>query len=381
MKFASYVRLSMMRLLTTVPLILILAACSSPQKIKPKGPFFFPPPPDEPRIQFLTGFKNSSDFVKKSTFEVIVSGTERPEFEMGFYKPYGVAQYKGVIYVTDTVLGTVFLIDPVKQRFEPLRGIAGYGILKVPVDITVDEAGRIYVTDNIRKEVLIYTAEGDFVKAVGKGLEWKPAGIAVDKQNIYVAAMDKGVVKVLDRETGEFVRDISTGDTWETGLSLPTGLTMDSQGSLYATNQTSGRVIKFDVDGHVLASFGRLGKGFGEFSRPKGIAVDDQGVIYVVDNGFQNVQMFNQEKRLLLFFGSPGLARGSLNTPAGICVTKDNLDYYRQFADPSFELEHLIIVVNQFGEDRIAVYGFGHRKEAGSVPSAPGSSSNATTNK
>ena len=65
-----------------------------------------------------------------------------------------------------------------------------------------------------------------------------------------------------------------------------------------------------------------------------------------------------------MYMGSPGLPRGSLNLPAAIFITKDNLDYYRKFSDPTFEVEYLIFVINQQGDDKVAIYGFGHRKEA-----------------
>jgi hypothetical protein len=124
--------------------------------------------------------------------------------------------------------------------------------------------------------------------------------------------------------------------------------------------------MKYDVDGHLLLSFGKIGDFFGEFVRPKGIAVDKEGLIYVVDAGMQQVSIFNPQGRLLMVFGTPGLPRGSMNLPAAIWVTTDNLEYFKRFSDPSFEVNQLIFVTNQSGWDKVSVYGFGHRK--GSAP-------------
>jgi hypothetical protein len=76
----------------------------------------------------------------------------------------------------------------------------------------------------------------------------------------------------------------------------------------------------------------------------------------------QQVDMFTEAGRLLMPFGAPGLATGSLNLPVGIAVTKEMLPYFKQYADPSFEIESLVIVTNQFGNAKVSVYGVGHKK-------------------
>ncbi len=41
-------------------------------------------------------------------------------------------------------------------------------------------------------------------------------------------------------------------------------------------------------EGQFLTSFGREGKGPGEFEYPRGLAVDVSGVVYVCDNNYNN---------------------------------------------------------------------------------------------
>jgi hypothetical protein len=76
----------------------------------------------------------------------------------------------------------------------------------------------------------------------------------------------------------------------------------------------------------------------------------------------------------LTYFGYPGLQCGSLDSPSGIVVTKDNLDYFKKNAVPGFQVEYLIMVVSQFGQEfcvpRISVYGFGQMQ--GSKPETGG---------
>jgi len=149
----------------------------------------------------------------------------------------------------------------------------------------------------------------------------------------------------------------------EDNLSLPTNIAIDGAGNLYVSNITTGKIVKLDRDGHVLDSYGELGDAYGQFSRPKGLTVDEQGRLYVVDTAYQNVQMFDEKGQLLMFFGGPDVPVGSMNLPAGITVSKDNLAYYQTLADPSFELEQVILVTNQVGDNmKVGIYGFGKKK-------------------
>jgi DNA-binding beta-propeller fold protein YncE len=311
-----------------------LMACSGPQKVITKTVFY---PPDEPRLQYLTSFSNSQFMEEKSTFRLIVTGEEKSDVRVTIDKPLGIAVHKGVIYICDTHQATVLLIDPATKRFESIRGNSGPGKLKKPLNLTVDEDGKLYVADIDRKEVMVYTADGDFVKSFGRKLDMrKLAGVAVDREHIYLLDNSTNIVKVLDKTSYELLREIGTGTTEDDSLWRPYALTLDSQGFLYTTNTGSCKVIKMDSDGHGLLAFGKQGDAPGMFARPRGLAVDYDGRIWVVDAAFQNVQIFNEKGKLLLFFGNPGQPTGSMNLPAGIAVSRDKIDYFRQFADHLF---------------------------------------------
>ncbi len=345
----------------------LLAGCSNTAATRKALPVFFPPPPNEPRVQFLVSF-NSSKIIEaeKSWLEKFISGTDQPDRLLNIQKPYSVVDYQGIVYVTDTATNTIFRIDLNRKTFAPLRGNGGQGQMKKPTWLAVDENGRLYVVDTKRKEILVFTADGDFVQSLGKDLVKKPSAIAVDHDHIYWVDIEEANIKVLDRNSGTLIRSFDTGGQ-DGDLAGPIGITLDDKGVLYVTNM-DGHVIKIDRDGHVLLNFGRLGDRFGEFARPKGISVDAQGRIFVVDSGLQNVQIFNDEGRLLMYFGNPGLPAGSLNVPTSIWLSKNNLEYFSKFTDHSFQLEELIYVANQFGHDAVSVYGLGHLKEGGKQP-------------
>jgi DNA-binding beta-propeller fold protein YncE len=190
----------------------------------------------------------------------------------------------------------------------------------------------------------------------------KLVDVAVGRENIYLLDNAANIVRVIDKNSFEFLRDIGTGKTEDDSLWRPFAMNLDSHGYLYVTNIGTCKIVKMDADGHVLLSFGKQGDAPGMFARPRGVAVDSEGRIWVVDAAFQNVQIFTDKGKLLLFFGDPGLPHGSMNLPAGIAITSDKIEYFQKFADPSFEVERLVFITNQSGDDKVAVYGFGHLK-------------------
>jgi hypothetical protein len=132
-------------------------------------------------------------------------------------------------------------------------------------------------------------------------------------------------------------------------------------------------VQKFAPDGKFLGAFGALGDSPGTFTRPKHVAVDSEGIIYIVDAAFQNVQMFDRQFHPLLYFGSAGNHPGGMDMPAGISVHEGDLDIFTKKIPDAFQADRLILVTNQFGENRVSVYAMGHLKPGHAVDEISGS--------
>ncbi|HBG06624.1 MAG: hypothetical protein A2075_18460 [Geobacteraceae bacterium GWC2_58_44] len=328
----------------------------------PASPVFFPPPPDDPHIQFLTGISSSTDLAEKqSEMSRLLTGGSQTVIRIG--KPYGVATHKGKVYICDIGAAQVVVVDFANKTMKNLNEEPGAAELKKPIGITVDEDGNVYVADNGRKDIAVYGPDGKYLRSMGRDLQHTSIiGVAAHKQ--YLMALDnrQGKIFVMDRKSGELLTTIGENVDRTKNMALPNGITVDSNGNIRVVNMGNGKVKEYDIDGHLLSEFGQLGDRPGEFTRPRGVAVDESGQIYVVDAGHQVVQVFNNERRILGYFGKPGLPAGSLNLPAGIAVTKDNLDLFQKMAAPGFKLEEVIFVVNQYASPinfSLAVYGLG----------------------
>lgn len=350
--------------LFVVVLALAITGCAPQATVKKQGHVFFPEAPNPPRIQFLLGFGNSRD-VEGNETEVSLFSMQAVENEKAktFIKPYGITAYQNKIYVSDTLAGKVGVINLEHKTFEWLKGAYGPGNLKKPINLTVDKEGNLYVADSIRKKVVSFDGDGNFLKVYGEAYDMVPVDVAVDKRRVYVLDRSRSKILVFDRRDGELIEGLGQDNEDPAGnLSLPTNMTLTDKGIFYVTNIASGRIVKLDRDGHTLNTVGQMGDGFGQFGRPKGVATDSQGRFYVVDSAHQNVQLFDRNDRLLMFFGDPGLPVGSMNIPAGISVTDDALPYFQKLAAPDFELEQVIMVVNQVGRHKVGIYGLGKKK-------------------
>jgi hypothetical protein len=56
---------------------------------------------------------------------------------------------------------------------------------------------------------------------------------------------------------------------------------------------------------------------------------------------------------------------GNLNLPAQVVIDYDNVNLFRSYAAPDFEIEYLIIVTSQYGLRKVNIYGFGHPRGQG----------------
>jgi sugar lactone lactonase YvrE len=347
--------------LIIVFITLIVAGCASAPEKAELTPIFYPEPPDPPRIQFLRSYTSALDLgAKKSAFEIFVTG-EKEKFKI-LDKPYGVAIHDGKIYVCDTN-ATVMVIDLKQKTFAPLQGAQGLGKLVQPLNISIDKDGNKYVADPFRGQVVIYDKNDAYVKAFGASGAWKPVDAVVYEDKLYVADIQNRDIKVLNKETGDIIFGLGQAKDETFGrLIAPTNLAFDRDGYLYVADAGRFKVIKMDRDGHIKQTFGELGDRVGSFSRPRGVAVDRENRLYAVDAAFDNVQIFNKDGRLLFFFGKPGNKRSGLFLPAKIAVDYDNISYFQQYADPRFEIEAILIVTNQFGNQMVNVFALGREK-------------------
>lgn len=316
---------------------------------------FYPPPPEQPHIQFLLPVSSSLDITgKRSGFGRFLLGENEKQNIM---KPYGVAATKGRIYITDTGTGGVDIIDLENDEFRYFLP-EGRGELIQPLNCAVDDNGRLYVADLKRKQVVIFNKEGNYLKALGEGVDFKPTDVTLYGGKIWVVDMKGQRIVVYDQHTYDLLTilpDYKQGSA--ESLFSPTNLYVSDE-RVYVSDFGDFKIKVYSHKGEYLMSVGSYGDQLGQFVRPKGISADKDENLYVVDAGFENTQIFNSEGNLLMFFGGPYQKPGDMWLPAKVTIDYENVDFFRKYVDKEFDLKYLIYVTSQFGPDKLNIYGF-----------------------
>ncbi len=336
---------------------IIFVGCSAKlnKPVNQDNLIIYPSPPDTTRIQYLTSISTSDDVAKKrSSFTKFVVGENESQ---RIVKPYGLAIKNGKLYVCDTILGGLEIIDLVSGEFKYFTP-SGLGELKKPINCHVDEDGNLYVADAKRRQIVVFDENGKYINSFGNAADIKPTDVFAYQDKLWVIDLNNHMVKVYSKDNYELLNSFPNAsvDSPEY-LRSPTNLHVIDD-KVYVSDIGDFKIKIFTTDGEFISAIGSYGRNMGQFVRPKGIAVDNNLNLFVVDAGFDNVQIFGADGSLLMFFGGSYKKPGDMWLPAKVIVDYDNLEYFEKYVHQSFKLKYLIFVTNQYGPDKINVYGY-----------------------
>ena len=151
--------------------------------------------------------------------------------------------------------------------------------LESPRYVVVGSDGRVYVSDAVKKEIMVFDEHGEWIDTWGKGKLRDPADLVVDADNnLYV--LDAGASHILRFDAqGKVVGEIGGA----AGLYGPRGLALAADGSLVIADTGSNRVVIISREDEVRRVFGTQGRGPGQFDQPIDVAVSPEGDILVAD--------------------------------------------------------------------------------------------------
>jgi DNA-binding beta-propeller fold protein YncE len=171
--------------------------------------------------------------------------------------------------------------------------------------VAVDSAGDVYAFQRGAKvdPILVFDANGKFLRSWGRGFFGNPHGIRVDADD-HVWVTDSGDHQVLEfTKEGRLLRTLGIRGKSGTGdgsFDGPTDIAFAPTGDFYISDgYGNSRVVKFSRDGKILRTWGKEGTGPGEFDLPHSIAVDSKGRVYVSDRENNRIQIFDADGRFL----------------------------------------------------------------------------------
>jgi DNA-binding beta-propeller fold protein YncE len=173
-----------------------------------------------------------------------------------------------------------------------------------------------------------YRIEENWAKALGEWNTKDVASVAVDRHDrVYVFNRGEHPMVVFDAE-GNFLR------SWgEDIFTRAHGLHVGADDTIYCTDEGDHTVRKCTLDGKVLLEIGIPGKpkpymSGDPFNRCTHTALSPQGDIYVSDGyGNARVHKYAPDGRMLLSWGAPGVAPGQFNLPHNITCDADGWVY------------------------------------------------------
>jgi len=248
-------------------------------------------------------FDTSGKLVRAGADQEINGKTINPSWQHS-----GGVDWDGNVWVIERDAHRIVKLNPTLDKFLLQLGVTNekgtdQTHLNLPSGIAILHNGNIIVTDGYgNNRVVMYDKTGKFIKQVGKGGggpadkgtgpgEWNlPHKIAVDAdENLYIIDREGHRVEVFDKNL-TYIREIHVPgwNPWDINISRK-----GTDGVAFVADHAGERVHKIQLkDGKVLATWGSMGWGPGQFDWVHGIVVDSQGAVYAADTYGQRIQKF-----------------------------------------------------------------------------------------
>jgi streptogramin lyase len=183
--------------------------------------------------------------------------------------------------------------------------------------IAVDGDGDVYLADKQANRVKVFTRAGTLLRAWGQtgsgtGQLSEPSAIALAPNgDVYVG--DAGGVQRFTAE-GAYVASLDAAGA----LRGVGGLAVAHDGTVYATDPTGGRVVRFSSTGADLGAFGA-----GVLATPLGVAVAPDGSVVVASAGNGRIVRFSGDGSSVLGSFAAGQVYGVAVDSAGTILAAD----------------------------------------------------------
>lgn len=285
---------------------LTLTACAGAEIAQER--FFWPPPPNPPRIEWLGEYSSQLD-LKMTSFRRLKESVAGQDAPIKLKKPVEVRSdvQMGKMYVSDVEAGGVYVFDLLQSELRMLSTEGSSLSEKITaIGMTLDRDSNLYVLAPRQLKVLVFNSSEKYVRSISLvGICRRPVAIAANKNSgrLYIADVELNKIVVLDLQGTKLFTFGSPGEN-EGSFNKPVGIAFSSKGDVVVADAFNARVQVFSESGVFRRAFGKRGDGIAEFQLIKSVAVDPDDNIYVVDGRSHSVKIFTQSGDLLYLFGT-----------------------------------------------------------------------------
>lgn len=237
----------------------------------------------------------------------------------------GTVDESGRILVTDMGRSGVFVFDEKAGKLSVWGKAVGVTDFVSPVGIAVGPDGQVFVADPELALVARLDRDGNTLAPIGKGQLQRPTGLAYEPRSrrLFVCDTQAHQVKVFDLE-GKLLSTIGDHGEGPGQFNYPTHIAVLHE-KLYVSDTLNARVQVISTStGRYLGTVGKRGLFLGNLVRPKGIASDSEHNIYVIESYHDYLLVYNRRGEFLLPIGGVGAGAGSFHLPAGVWIDARN---------------------------------------------------------
>ena len=224
-----------------------------------------------------------------------------------FSEPWGIAlDSAGNVYIADTWNNRIVKCDPdgavitewyANDPTDPSRGFYG------PRAIAVSSGNIVYVCDTGYKRIMIYDENGNYLRkfgtpGMGMGELDEPVGIVLlDDDHLAIADTWNQRVQVFDVSGKSAVNGVTLVfevNAWYTQSlnNKPYIAGSAGSGSIFVTDPEGSLIHQYDMTGTLVRTWNGNGGDIDRFSMPTGITMAADGSVWVVDTENNRVNQF-----------------------------------------------------------------------------------------
>lgn len=344
-------------------LALLLGGCAAKEQL-PR--LVWPPPPDEPRLEFVGNYYSEDSF-EKSERQQFAKQMLGSRGQATFATPFGIASDgKGIVYISDIHLHNVRIYDFNEKTVNFLTKNTQMG---TPMGLALDSQGNLYIADSALGKILVYGPDHQPLRNISHVELTKPAYLTINEKlgRLYVSDGVKHKVVVFSL-TGEYLFTIGKHGDYPGMFFSPQGLTFGPDGNLYVADMFNARVQILTPEGEFLRMFGERGDQPSQFELPKDLAFDSAGNLHVLEGRRSDLMTFTPEGRILLVTGGgkPDVSPFGFGTPRGIAIDANDRIYIAEATNKRFTIWQYMsktyLAKNPYSaEDRAALNAYAAR--------------------
>ncbi len=202
-----------------------------------------------------------------------------------------------------------------------------------PVGLLAHRDGRVFIADTHYHRVMIYGSSDKLLtsfggKGNGPGQFQLPTDVAIDADDFIYVSEYHGNDRITKWSPDlQFVQSLGEEPIEGYRLSRPAALVIDDEQTLWVADACNHRLVRFALDGTVLATVGGFGREPGQLRYPYDVDVSPKGDLLVCEYGGDRLQWFSKDGESLRVWGNSGRKPGELSGPWGAAYGPDGLVY------------------------------------------------------